>query len=927
MCTRVALAIVAIAVLAVIGSQPAWADTVTVTNTNDSGPGSLRQAIMDTLPHSVIDATGVSGTIDLQSELPALPDDVELRGPGADQLTVRRAGGGQYRIFTTIGGGISGLTVANGSVTAGNSGGGIIATGTVALERVAVVGNSAGGRGGGIAILSGSTTIADSTISGNSAAGTDSGGGVDEASGSVTIRNSTIAENTGVGSAGAGGVRATDATIDSSTIAANTNASGSANLRGGVDLRNSIVAEPHGGGTNCTPGGGQVFSQGFNIASDNSCNLIVPVVVPPDPPGDQPSTDPQLAPLGDYGGPTETMALPITSPAVDKGSAGSLTADQRAESRPFDWPGIANAAFTGGDGSDIGAFERHPEPLVTNTDDSGVGSLRDAIADANEHPGADTVTFAPALSGTVQLQSFLPPLADDATIQGPGADRLTVRRQSGGDYPVFAVGGGVIAEIAGLTIANGKGGEGGGIHNTGVLTVRRAAVTASSGDLGGGIFNANTLTVIDSTVSGNSTAGIDAGGGIYSNSAFPVTIRNSTVSGNSAAGDFSAGGIWVTTHTLNPIVSIENSTIAANTNTNPAGAANLLRSSPADLQLRSTIVSGPLGGAANCVGSITSEGYNLSSDASCNLSAPTDQPSASPQLGSLANNGGPTRTMKPATTSPVIDKGDAGALISDQRGRTRPFGLVVIPNATGGDGADVGALELQASEFPPPKPTAPVQSLVRGAQLGASAVPVRFNWSVLDDFSPAASIQSTLQQRTNASGSWSAFSNLAGPTTAKALIPSLPANATLRQFRIRAKDANANVGTGPAGTAFRVTPYQEFSPAIAYSGTWTQKAQSGAFGGGVRSSTQPGAKAALTSTGRNLAVVAPLTATGGAAKVCLDPGTASQSCSTVDLSPASGLGARREVFVRNGLNASVTHKIQVTVLSGRVDLDAFVALR
>jgi hypothetical protein len=227
-----------------------------------------------------------------------------------------------------------------------------------------------------------------------------------------------------------------------------------------------------------------------------------------------------------------------------------------------------------------------------------------------------------------------------------------------------------------------------------------------------------------------------------------------------------------------------------------------------------------------------------------------------------------------------------------------------------------------------PHATAPVQSLVGGAQLGASTVPVRFAWSASDNVTPAGSIQSSLQQRTSSNGtSWSGYSSLVGPTTAKVATPSFAPGSTYRQFRVMAEDQAGNVGYSGAGPALRVTAYQEGSSSITYSGTWHLASPTGAFGGSVRYSTQAGAKATLTSTGRNLAVVMPLTSTGGTANICLDPGTASQSCSTVDLSPSSGLGPRKEVFVRNGLAASTTHKVQVTVVSGRVDLDAFIAIR
>jgi hypothetical protein len=76
-----------------------------------------------------------------------------------------------------------------------------------------------------------------------------------------------------------------------------------------------------------------------------------------------------------------------------------------------------------------------------------------------------------------------------------------------------------------------------------------------------------------------------------------------------------------------------------------------------------------------------------------------------PQLGPLAPNGGSTETQKPAATSPVVDAGSAFSLTSDQRGLGRPFDAPTIPSAAGGDGSDIGAVELQAGDVPPAPPT------------------------------------------------------------------------------------------------------------------------------------------------------------------------------------------------------------------------------
>ena len=95
---------------------------------------------------------------------------------------------------------------------------------------------------------------------------------------------------------------------------------------------------------------------------------------------------------------------------------------------------------------------------VTTLADSGLGSLRQAILDANGTPGDDTITVE--ASGTIQLAGALPGLVSNIDLQGPGADQLTVRRDTGGTYGIFTVGGGATVTLSGLTITNGSAGHG-----------------------------------------------------------------------------------------------------------------------------------------------------------------------------------------------------------------------------------------------------------------------------------------------------------------------------------------------------------------------------------------------------------------------------------------------------------------------------------
>src|SRR5262249_12555257 len=103
--------------------------------------------------------------------------------------------------------------------------------------------------------------------------------------------------------------------------------------------------------------------------------------------------------------------------------------------------------------------------LVTNTADSGPGSLRSAVLAANAMSGADAIFFGPRVHGTISLTSGELSITDDLTIAGPGTGDLSV---SGNDVSrVFNIGAGSVVAIDGLTITHGRSTEGGGIINDG----------------------------------------------------------------------------------------------------------------------------------------------------------------------------------------------------------------------------------------------------------------------------------------------------------------------------------------------------------------------------------------------------------------------------------------------------------------------------
>src|SRR6266567_6405085 len=145
----------------------AHATTIIVSNTNDNGPGSFRQALVDANDGDTIDATGISGVITLTTGQLLVDKSVTINGVGADSLAVD--GNAITRVLQTGSGKtvtISDLTIRNGE---GNFGGGILNGGgaTLTITNSTLSGNI-GGFGGGI-FNTGTLAIVNGTVSGNAA--------------------------------------------------------------------------------------------------------------------------------------------------------------------------------------------------------------------------------------------------------------------------------------------------------------------------------------------------------------------------------------------------------------------------------------------------------------------------------------------------------------------------------------------------------------------------------------------------------------------------------------------------------------------------------------------------------------------------------------------------------------------------------------
>jgi hypothetical protein len=359
---------------------------------------------------------------------------------------------------------------------------------------------------------------------------------------------------------------------------------------------------------------------------------------------------------------------------------------------------------------------------VLNTLDAGAGSLRQAVLNANNTVAPDTIVFdatAFASPQTITLTSGQISIADTMSVVGPAA-RVTISGNNTSrifniDVPGMS---GQAVTISGLTLSNGNatsdiGGAllnndefvtlnavfitncsasvpGGGIGielSTGSVTMNNCFLTSNSGYGGGAIFATNgaslsltdckisgnnsfnysggaiflkpggSLTIIDSTISGN-TAGYAGGLMLYGT----TVVRNCTVSDNNSGG--AGGGIAI----FNATLTIQNSTIAFNSATTSGGGIN--NGNGSTINLASTIVanntapSGP-----DIAGAVTANFSLISNTAGGTITGGNNKLNVDPLLGPLANNGGPTLTHQPLSTSPCVNAGSNPANLNfDQRG-------------------------------------------------------------------------------------------------------------------------------------------------------------------------------------------------------------------------------------------------------------------
>jgi hypothetical protein len=380
--------------------------------------------------------------------------------------------------------------------------------------------------------------------------------------------------------------------------------------------------------------------------------------------------------------------------------------------------------------------------IVTNLNDSGPGSLRQAIAGASPE---DTVEFQPGLSGTITLTSPVT-INDVLTIKGPGPDPSVITVSSKNAQEVFIIPAQFSVAISEVTIANANTGGnslGGGVSNNGHLTITDCTfsdnfsagggaiynggnmdITGSTftdnqatdvvGPVGGAVFNGGTLNITSSTFSKNMASGGGAiynvgtlnitsstfsgnvasnGGAINNNGNGKVTIATCTFSLNSAV---TGAGI---SHTSNGTLSLASSTLSANFASSQGGGIFLQTDSGKTVIYNTIIAGNSAPYSPDVSGALSSQGYNLIGDGTGSMGLVNGVNhdhvgnSASPivpMLGTLGDNadGQAPFTMALLPGSPALNMGDPTQLGQpDERGVVRAGGV------------NIGAYQASASLF------------------------------------------------------------------------------------------------------------------------------------------------------------------------------------------------------------------------------------
>jgi hypothetical protein len=631
---KIALSLVLTALLALFAAGSAQA-AITVANQNDSGPGSLRQALSEAPPGETIVVP--AGTYSLTSDPLEIVKSVTIAGHGSGDTTIRAGVPmGVFEITGPLDATISGVTIRDGNIA-----------GTPAL-------------GAGIQSVQANLTLRDAVltnnvVNANGAAGVNGGvalgGAIFAIEGSLSLVNCTATNNvaTAVGGAGKNGGTVLGGAIYASegpVSFGNTTLNGNLlDARGGQGPPN-----PNQNGGVALGGGAFVGEGNFSLSGgEASGNTVL-----------------AAGGSGDNGGTVLCGGIYASDGSATFANAkfnGNLL-DARGGQGPSDPNQNGGVALGGGVYVSEGNFS------LSGGEASGNTVL--ATSGSGDNGGVALGGGVVASVATISNSTVSGNAIDARGGQGPANPE-----QFGG----VALGGGLYlsqeapaspSSITGSTFANnsadgsaGPGANGGVVYGGGVYAEAEDAP----------------LSIANSTIASNVarhqavSGGVAGGGGLFGNVAAPgsLTLTSVTIAANRL--DLSGGGLaeggnlfWTEATT------IRNSIVAGGAG--PAGSENCSK--------------GPAG---------VSLGFNLESSDQCAFHAAGDLVNRDPLLGPLQSNGGLTQTMAPASSSPAVDQGTSAGLGSDQRGVVRPIDLPSIPNssAPGADGSDIGAVEFQPS--------------------------------------------------------------------------------------------------------------------------------------------------------------------------------------------------------------------------------------
>jgi predicted outer membrane repeat protein len=342
---------------------------------------------------------------------------------------------------------------------------------------------------------------------------------------------------------------------------------------------------------------------------------------------------------------------------------------------------------------------------------AGDCTLRDAINDANANSGQyDYIHFDASISGSVLTAGQIP-ITDSVGLYGNGPGATTITASSSARiFDVDPADSGDVVLFEDLTLTGGNvTGDGGAIRNDdAILTVRRSVLTGNTASgKGGAIYEPGNFEHGLYNYFGYSTFSnnhADYGGGIYAyyaagyltNDTFDENTATSTASGMGGGLNAGLAGLYDSTISGNHAAASGGGAYFYNVNVFGTILANNTAASNPDLDI---------GGIYSYAGVdlIKSPGTLVFGS-----SVITGQ---DPQLGTLGDNGGPTPTLKPAATSPVVDQSYSYAYY-DQRLLDRTVDNPNRNNITGGNGADIGSVELTLAEGPQATPPAPAPTPV-----------------------------------------------------------------------------------------------------------------------------------------------------------------------------------------------------------------------